>query len=487
MADAGNSRLIRAFMSNFGGNFFALVFAFLTVSISARVLPEESLGVYFLLMTIAYLLQALTSVGIKQAATRFIAGAPDDDERQQIVNNVLMFCVLVLVAGMLLAVVGRPVLVSLFNSPHLAEFYVYAALLMSVTVFDQVLDAVMQGYQLYHRMALVRSIGGVVNFGLTFVFLCIIQGGIAGIVLATVLSTALTALIRYRMIPGAKRLRFNPAIQRGFVRFGLPIQCNDILTFISERVDILLVGTLLTPAAVAYLGVAWKIPQNLYKLFQSVIAVFYPHIANLFGQGQQTDAEISCHHFVRFSSVVTTGGALLVILFQREIVALIFSERYLSVAPALAVLMLVLIFSTMTTILDHALIAAGHSRYLPLISLADTVPNVIANLLLIPALGFMGAVYARLIANITTLPVVLWSLHREKIHIPIIETVKPVVVLVVCLVMYFAIGCETFICRVAILALFGAMLLVFSVITSHDAAALLRSVKPIFHQGAVTK
>jgi O-antigen/teichoic acid export membrane protein len=128
-------------------------------------------------------------------------------------------------------------------------------------------------------------------------------------------------------------------------------------------------------------------------------------------------------------------------------------------------------------ILDYTLIAAGHPKYLPIISTADTVPSVLANIILIPIFGFMGAVFAKLIANIAAFPVSVWGLYREKIAVRVGEYLKPMLFLMICLGIHVGFGLDRIAFKVLLIVLFLVLCVSFSVVTGRDAASLFRSLR----------
>jgi O-antigen/teichoic acid export membrane protein len=465
---ARESNVIWGIMSMWGSTLLTLMLGFVSVSVSARMLSEDHFGVYFLLLTLVYLLQVSSSLGLRSSAARFIASAATEDERQQVVNSTLTFSLLVLAGMSLVALVARPVFLVFFSSDLLATFYGYVPLLFCAQTADLVLDSVMQGYHLYRQMALARLVTSVVNVALVVGLVWRLDWGLEGLILATLVSLVAAVLLRVVALPVKVRPCWDVALLRRLVRFGLPLQGNDVLTFISQRLDVLILGAMVSPASVAYLSVAAKIPQNFQRLFESLYAVYYPHMAGLYGHEQRAKADVVLNRFLRITAFGTAGAALFFVLFQREIVVLIFSEKYLPSAPALGILMLIFTLSVASTIMDNTLIAAGHPDYLPVISLADTVPSVLSNLALIPPFGFMGAVVAKLIANITTNPVSVWALRREKIGLRISEYLKPIGVMLLCLAVYFALGWPVFVLKAGLLLAFVVLCVAFSVITNRD-------------------
>ena len=462
----------------------SIVFSFLSVGISARLVEEEAMGLYFLILAVVYFLSVFGDFGFQSAIARFLAGTHSSEDNSKIFETVLTVVLSSLIGVALLAVIARPLLLWMF-SEQIASIFIFVPVIYVFQTMEQTLASVMQGLKLFRRMAVVQGVTSVLNFCLVVVFLMVFRAGLEGLLLATLLTAVAMLLLRFVMIPLPKHLGFDWQLVRQMVRFGLPLQANSILTFISQRLDMLLLGALATPTAVAYLGVASKIPQNLQRLYQSVYAVFFPHMTELFSWQQDDQAAATLNRFLRLATLMTTSSALVALLFQNEIVLLIFSERYLPSAPGFGVLMVVICLSVMSSLLDYTLIAAGHPGYLPVISLADTVPSVIANLILIPAFGFMGAIAARLIANITTAPVSVWGIKREQIGVRLDVFFKPFIFMLVCYGAVWLVGVESLIVRFGGLVLFGALSVIFGLVTREDVVFLagslsLRRGRPVF-------
>ena len=459
-----------------------MVFGFLGVTIAARLIPEEHFGVYFLLLAIVYLLEVIGNVGLGLSAAKFVASASSDCERRVIVNNLLAFRLLTVLTVSLLAIVGKPVLLFFFPSELLSSLFIYAPLLFSIQLTEGTLSYIMQGFHLYKKMAFVQTLAGVLNFVLVWLLLLVLNLGVEGLILASILSLFVAALLRYWMIPTPKTLAFDQDLIRQILRFGLPLQGNDILTFIFQRVDILVLGALIGPAHIAYLEVAAKIPSYFRQLYAALQSVYFPYMSELFAQERRAEAEDVLNSFLRLASFVTMFCVLAFTLFQREVIVLIFSDRYLPSAPALGLLMVAVGIGTASRILDTALISAGHPAYLLIINLVTTVASVLGNVSMIPLFGFMGAVYARLMANAVANPVSVWCLRREKIGVRVSEYLKPALFLVICLMICLGLGWDTLVLKGLLMILFVVLSMGFSVITSGDMLAFLDSLRlPIRH------
>lgn len=480
------SGLIDSLLSLGGSTLASIILGFLSVGICARLVPEEPMGLYLLILAVVYFLSVFGDVGFQSSIVRFLANAIEPEDRQRIFENVLSVVLVSLLAVVLLTLLVRPLLLFLF-SDQIATVFGFVPVLYYVQTLDQTLAGIMQGLKQYGRMAIVQWASSGLNLGLIVVFLAILRAGLEGLLLATLLTSAGVVLLRVALIPLPKRLRFDWPLTREMIRFGLPLQANNILTFISQRLDMLLLGALATPTTVAYLGMASKIPQNLQRLYQAIYAVFFPHMTALYARQQEARAAATLNRFLRLSTLMTTGSALLALFFQDEIMLLIFSERYLPSAPGFGLLMVVLCLSVMTNLLDHTLIAAGHPGYLPLISLADTVPSVIANLLLVPTFGFMGAVSARLIANIMTSPVSIWGVKRERIGVQMSLFFKPMIFMAVCYGLVAVVGPHSIVVRGAGIGLFLVLCAAFGVVTAEDVSLGISKVWMRWHRPALDR
>ena len=131
---------------------------------------------------------------------------------ESVVGNVLAFRLLSVLAVCLLAVVAKPILLLLYPSELLSSLFVYAPALFAVQLIEETLFSIMQGFQLYRKMALVQVLAGALNFGLICLFLLVMELGVEGLVLATIVSLSIVSLVRCLLIPGRKALAFDPAL-----------------------------------------------------------------------------------------------------------------------------------------------------------------------------------------------------------------------------------------------------------------------------------
>ncbi|NLG52106.1 MAG: hypothetical protein GX552_18510, partial [Chloroflexi bacterium] len=103
------------------------------------------------------------------------------------------------------------------------------------------------------------------------------------------------------------------------------------------------------------------------------------------------------------------------------------------------------------------------------------VVSISVNLWLIPIVGFMGAVMARLISTTLANPVSVGCLYREKIRVRVMEYIKPVLFLAICVGLYLGLGWTSWPLKSLLLVLFIGLSSAFSVVGTKDVSAVLKT------------
>lgn len=478
LGERSGSKIVRGIMSMGASNVLRMGFGFLSVKIATNLVPKEEFGIYGLILTVAYLVEVLGDMGLRIAAAKFIAGASDDVERERIVSNLFTFRLVSIAIVAILALLAKPVLLFFFPSELLAELYIFVPLVFVAQLTEESLAYMMQGFRIYSKMAVVDVFSGALNFALVLLFLIIFGWGVEGYLLSYVGALAVTSILRLWLIPVRKRLAFDMDIIKPVLRFGLPLQGNDILTFTFERVGILILGAVgaeVDATQIAYYNVAAKIPDYFKRFYNAFHSVYFPEMSDLFGLGNKVRAEHLLANFLRLGGFLTLFSALGLTVFGDEAILILSAENYLPSAAALSVLMLSVSVGLTSQMLDNALIAAGHPTYLLLINVVTTVGSLVANVVLIPIFGFMGVAYANLIANLISNPVSIWSLRRENIIPWMSAYFRSGLAYAICLGLYFILGWESFVLRALLVVLFLVLSVAFSVVTLGDIMKFLES------------
>jgi O-antigen/teichoic acid export membrane protein len=315
-------------------------------------------------------------------------------------------------------------------------------------------------------MAFAQILASSTNVGLIVLTVVVLNLGIQGLIISRL--TVLLIAILYQMAVSriTMRPRFSRETARGLVGFGFFLGLNNILSFIFMRIDTLIIGAVMNPVGVALYGTALKIPDASRQMFESFRSVFFPNMAELFSRQKHGEAEAILNNSLRLVSFLSFFISLIIVVFQNELVKLLFSYKYLDCAPALSLLMVAMSIGLIGNILGTTLVAAGYSRLPVLINIVDATVCVIANLVLIPAFGIMGAAYAAIIARVATNPVNIYFLRKNGVNLNVFEFLKPAAVFGACWAM-LAFGDDA-VYKMLVVITYLVMSVCFLVVTSTD-------------------
>ncbi|RME41918.1 MAG: hypothetical protein D6791_19000, partial [Chloroflexi bacterium] len=322
-----------------------------------RWLPAEEFGTVVLFQTTVTFLVMAIDFGCRTAAARFIAA--EAEQRPAIVSSLMAFRFILLAVAALLILVVRVPLAALTRSELWAGLILYVPAVLFFASFDELLAGMLQGFQVYSRLAKAQILRSTLRLSLTAGLLLGLKLGIMAVVWAWLVSFACSALYQWLGLPRPWHFGLDRALLRRLLRFGLPLQLTRFLWFTLQRVDVFLLATLAGPASVAFYEVAARIPLAFQRLSEAYFAVFLPTLSERFAQGGHAAAELLLARSIRllsFMALCATWGAA---LFGTDIIRLLFSARYTASGPAFGLLMLAFTFSLTANLMGYTLTALG--------------------------------------------------------------------------------------------------------------------------------
>jgi len=422
-----------------GGSVVSIVALFLETLLAARLLAPSEYGIYVLLVVVTNFIGMSIDFGCKTAVTQFIATSRPT-EQPAVVWSALLFRGLLCLAVATLIGVGRSALIWVDPSGALTPHAIWIPAMVAALSVDQLLEAILRGFQCYKHSAVAMMLRSVLRLTLTLIFLLGLQWGMVSLIYSWILSFTLSIVYQFFMLPTRGRWGWDGSILRAMLRFGLPVQGTSFLWYGSNQVHVLLLSGWVGPASIAFFHIASKIPAALQRLAESFIAVYFPTMSSLLADKRYAAADHMLDQSLRLSSLMLGTGVLIAALFSQEIIVWLFSETYAAAASTFTILMLVFHMKFMVHLMGYTLTAAGYpARSLVENSVRATV-SVAAALALIPFWGHVGAALARLLANYAADPVAIWLLRRSHIRVQLAVHVKQTALLLFAIALGWALG-----------------------------------------------
>jgi O-antigen/teichoic acid export membrane protein len=364
--------------------------------LTARQLGPSGRGVVVLLLTLAGFISVVGSMGLNLASRIHLVALDGRMDPADYLGLSAVLTVAVVVLSVALGVVLLP-LVDVHLSA--AEQLLFGALAGSILA-PFLLNAAINAFGFTARAAAVDAAGTVAQLLVT---VALFVGGsrrvdayIAAMVIGNVLQVGL-ALAALRPAIGSVRPRFQRSRWARVVRTGLPGIAVDLSGILTFRLDRYLLGLFLGPAAVGVYSVAATAPEILRL---PALAMGQP----IFHRLASGTAKVEDFGRTRvYCLLVTAALAASAFLVAPFAVRILFGSQYAGAVTPLRVLLLAEFGITLFYI-DGALVAAAFSRLgdAAIAAVAGCLVVVVADLVLIPSHGVVGAAWGSVVAYSVT-------------------------------------------------------------------------------------
>jgi O-antigen/teichoic acid export membrane protein len=359
----------------------------------ARVLGPSGKGDFYLLTMLPVSVMVLIQLGLPQAFGFFAARGKTVGINTMTLVLTAALCIPALIATLaLLPLLRSTVLHSL--DPYL--------IILAMAVLPLMLNGTFTTGILLARHA-VRWFAAV-NIGLTVTSICLyaLVVGVLGLGLVGALWT--TLLIAFigpigffigsarasARVPDAERLSY-----RELLGYALPLYPGNLTQYFSLRVDVYLLAALVADpsAPLGYYSMAVTMAQLVFFLPNAVSTVFFPHVAG--SRREESDRQVGA--VSRVTILITAGVAIALIPVATVLIHLIL-PAFVPALPPFYLLLPGVVALSVTKVLSSYVAGVGRTVWTSYVNVGSLILNLVANLILIPRFGIMGASAASVIS-----------------------------------------------------------------------------------------
>jgi PST family polysaccharide transporter len=450
--------------------------------IFGRVLPEAHVGIFWLLILFSDCFVLASSFGLHSALPKIIGGVPADHRAATAASIlIIQFIVSTVIAVFVMLVwfvVRNPAIVS-ENQNWLSLYpYLWAVPLLAViaTQRDTALAA-MAGLSRFGARAGALILGALTNVALVAAFVWWRGGGLIPLILCTVAAYLVSAVWLNVHVFGSARPRIHWRKYWDAVRFSGPLYVNNLMGFIFQRFDTVLVAILLgNPAIVAYYEMAKRIPLLFSRILTATLVPYLPGISARLAKGDRDGAARLLEKTVGLMAFLGYAFVLGILVVQRPLVVGLFSEKYLASIPVLWILMTGTCVGLQAGVFGQSLIAMGKPAMVTWANLVSAAVSIAANYFLIPRYGIIGASWAFLGTVCVSAALQLWLLRKSGLVLRWGRSVVPHVTMAGCLALTQI--APSLPARTAALAVFVTICMGFSGITIRQLVQLTAFLLP---------
>ncbi len=403
-----SGKLSRQAAVSLAGNLFLASGGYLFKIYVSRVLGARGLGIYALGMTTIGFFSLFATLGVPQAAARFVAiyrGAGEGGKVRRLFRRGLAT---VAAASGLLAVLmvagGGWLVGSFYNVPELEPYLPYFALILILSAIQVFLGQYVRGLQkVAGRIFITHFVGFPVKVLVTVALISVgwgLRGYVAAELVSMVVIILLMAVLVRRLTPGV--LSFGTAAAEDSVAaspardeavYGLSMMGLSFLGFLGGRIDVILLGIFLAASEIGVYSIALTTSVFVPTLLKALNSIFGPIIADLHARRQIPLLRRLFQTSTKWCFSFTWPLVIVIVFFARELMAL-FGPEFEAGAPVLALLAVGQLVNVAVGSVGNLLVMSGHQRLEIRIAVSIAALGLVLNVVLIPRWGIVGAAVA---------------------------------------------------------------------------------------------
>ena len=380
-----------------------------------RILRAEGVGAYTFAGVLVGYLDILVGFGLGTLITREVARDPTAAGRY-LGNTLALRLLLWLASGGLLAVLVGPGAGPLGITPPIALTIGLLWLALLPAILSGALSALFAAHERMEHPAAVTILTTLLK--VSFGILALAAGwGYVGLAAVAVVTNVLTAVVLLGLCVrtiGWPGLAVDWRFGRSMAGVSLPLMVNSLLNTLFFRIDALLLKPLAGDVALGWYSTAYKFVDGLQIIPSSFVLALFPLLSR-HAAGDRRRLARTCAAALKTLLALALPISVGTTLLAEPIILLFAGPSYLpESARALQVLIWFLPISFVNGLLQYVLIAVDRQRWITLSFLIGATFNLAANLLLIPAYGYLAASWVTVASELVLLAP-FWRVIRREL------------------------------------------------------------------------
>jgi O-antigen/teichoic acid export membrane protein len=381
------------------GNGISRAIGLVTNVVLTRFLGTNLYGIYAYLGVIFSLVTVFTRLGGDKSVMRFLPEYEDQPRKRQAMLS-LAYGTSLLASGVVAVLVYLfAPLISAYtlNEPLFVDVLRITAIVIPFNTLAMLTYSVFKGIERMDYNVAVSSItrpvfrlvfiGGAVVLGYSLI------GAAAGVVVSGILTLVVALAVLYERTELGSIARPTRSEVRRYYDFSIPLTFNQLGSFLYNRVDILMVGFLLTGSAVGIYNVAVLLSRVLSLPLTAFNQLFPPIASRLYHEGGHEELEFVYKTLTRVIFSITLFPAVAMIVLTPELLR-VFGADFVRGRVVLILFVFAQLTSAMVGPSGYLLMMTDH-QYLTMVNqIASGVLNAVLNYVMITAFGFVGAALA---------------------------------------------------------------------------------------------
>ncbi len=380
---------------------FTLVLGILTTKFMSKYMSLSDYGLYSQSLVVVEATTALITFGMTDAVNYFFNSTKEKDKRASYVNTMFFLEIIIGIAGaIIICSLSKPICYY-FSEPHL---FVLLFIVCLQPLFDN-LVAMLQVLYVSNKKGKYISVRtlivSIIRLGIVIIGCTVFRNlyfVVIGFTITAFLQVALFWIWYKKIDFIINPLKFDKQAILPVLKFGLPLGLYILINSLLRTSDKFVIGYFASTEELAIYSNAAKIlPFDIVAA--SFITICAPFITRYVKNQQNAELNSLLKNYISVSFVSTIGLASVVLLFSKDILLILYDDKYL---PGLDVFKIYIIIEMCKFCSLYIVIMSfNRNKELLIISLIALLLNVFLDIALYHLFGSIGCAIGTLIITIS--------------------------------------------------------------------------------------
>ncbi len=382
----------------FAGLFISKILAYLYRLFIARFFGPGDYGLFSIGIAVIGLFTVLALLGLPTGVTRYVAFHNAKGEERKTRGVILSAVLMVLVSSVILSAVlmllSGFIATGIFSEPALGPVLLVLAMSIPFTALFNLVYSVFLGFRKVEYRVYTESIFQNVSRLLLVVVFGMVSGAVLGIAWAWTAAVITTFVFSLYLLGRCCPLRsaVRPEYEIGeLLRYSLPLLLVGFMGFLVLWTDTMMLGFFRDSYETGIYNAALPTSQLLLIIPSAFTMIFMPLITELHAKKRLAELKNVYRTVTKWTFFFNIPIFLLLILFSRQILNILFGPEYIPGFQAIVILSVgIMLYTSVPNVMVLQMIKK--TKEVMYVTIVNATSNVALNLLLIPLdldLGFM--------------------------------------------------------------------------------------------------
>jgi O-antigen/teichoic acid export membrane protein/nucleoside-diphosphate-sugar epimerase len=397
------SRLLSGSIWAFLGKMVTVLFGFICNVFLARLLDPETLGAYFLVLSIVLFSAIVAQVGTNISVVRFIAEALGTSRPARAVRAVFISLKIVLsgiifVGFFFIAGGGHWLAIHAFKSSLIASVVAVFTLWIIFAALQNLVCEILRGFS---RIDLASIFGGLLTNVLSFIALVLIgllygKSNLRQVIIISIVSCGISTICAFWFLFNKLlNMKGKSLLQNKEVLFvSIPLLFTNLLLFVISQIDVWIIGIFAHKKDVAIYGVASRLALLISMPIIIVNAVVAPLIAEYYAKGETEKLGKILRSTATLATIPSFVLLMIYISFGNYMLGFAFGEIYRQGLLSLIILGCGQLLYVCSGSPGLVLMMTGYQKEIMMISLLSLLVSLAGSIVMVTYFGINGVAIA---------------------------------------------------------------------------------------------